>query len=357
MASYNVHRCVGVDRRRDPARIAAVIRSLQADVVALQEVDGWPIDRELLGDGLQAVPGLTIVKPDRSYGNVVLTRLPILDVRRLELTVRRREPRGALDVELDAGGVRLRVIATHLGLAPGERRAQVRRILDLAGGDDARVTVLLGDINEWFMAGRPLRWLHARFGRGAGGRTYPSRLPLLALDRIWVRPREALGAFRIHATDLSRRASDHLPISAEIRLAPDDRGRGAGSRPQASGFARRFEPHYVLGDTMRPDGERRGGERSDGGDAFMADPQDGPARISDDLAESLAEEFLLSATSGDTGDEAHDQSVPEEIGGPFVETTAGEEFADGFDGSNPADATAEPLPQAVGALAQKGPGG
>jgi hypothetical protein len=92
----------------------------------------------------------------------------------------------------------------------------------------------------------------------------------------------------------------------------------------------------------------RSSGRSDSGDAFFPDPEGGPARAPDDLAETLAEDFLASATTGnDVDDEVMNQVVPEEIGGPFIETTASEEFADGYDESNPEDAEVEGRPMAV----------
>ncbi len=109
----------------------------------------------------------------------------------------------------------------------------------------------------------------------------------------------------------------------------------------------------------RGDGDLDGGAerdlwlRSDSGDAFIADPGEGPLRISDDLAATLAEDFVRSVTSGDDADEeTREEVLPEEIGGPFLETSARTEFARGVDESNPADAEAEALPQAVGGLAQ-----
>src|SRR4029079_146454 len=98
------------------------------------------------------------------YGNAVLTRLPILTVRRVDLSVPGREPRGALDLELDAPGSVLRIIATHLGLAPTERRQQIRRILASLPKSRDDPVVLMGDLNEWFLWGRSLRWLRRHFG-------------------------------------------------------------------------------------------------------------------------------------------------------------------------------------------------
>ena len=93
--------------------------------------------------------------------------------------------------------------------------------------------------------------------------------------------------------------------------------------------------------------------RSDDGTAFMPDPESGPARIPDDLAESLAEDFLEAATRGEeVAEDVREQIVPEELGGPFLETSALEEFANDVDGANPADATSEPLPRPIAGLVQ-----
>jgi hypothetical protein len=87
--------------------------------------------------------------------------------------------------------------------------------------------------------------------------------------------------------------------------------------------------------------------RSDDGNAFIRDPSDGgPARTSDDLAENMAEDFVQAATSGeDASEDVLNEMVPEELGGPFIETSGEEEFAAGTDPSNPPDAEPEPLPR------------
>ncbi len=227
VASYNIHQCIGTDGLRRPLRVAEVLREIAADVIGLQEVDARPgvssdsVQMDFLAEelGLQAIAGPTVRRHDRTYGNALLTARPVLAVRQLELTVHRREPRGALDVDLDCGGEIVRVIVTHLGLRPGERRLQVRRLLAaLDQKSTARRVILCGDINEWFVMGRPLRWLDARLGRANILRTYPSFLPIFALDRVWVSPRESLMTVFAHRTLAARIASDHLPVVADIRL-------------------------------------------------------------------------------------------------------------------------------------------
>ena len=227
VASYNLHRCIGTDGRRDVERVARVIESLDADIIALQEVESrrasadGPMQVEVLAHlvGLTAVSGPTIERADGHFGNALLTRLPIRAVRKLDLTFRRREPRGAIDVDFDVGGTHVRVIATHLGLLPRERRHQVQRILETTADQREGVIVLLGDINEWLVAGRPLRWLHRRFGQCHAQRTFPAWFPIFALDRIWVHPKDALVCFDAKITSDARVASDHLPVRAELSFA------------------------------------------------------------------------------------------------------------------------------------------
>ncbi|MBK7861549.1 MAG: endonuclease/exonuclease/phosphatase family protein [Archangiaceae bacterium] len=223
VASYNVHGFVGNDGQRDVARVADVLRSLQADVVALQEVAFHP-DRDEPAELLSAVAGYRafsapVVRGDGyRHGNVVLTRLPILKSRRICLDFEQREPRTAIDMTLGTGARPLRVVATHLGLKPGERRFQVKLILHHVAEDEDSVTVLLGDFNEWFLVGRPLRWLHRRFGPSRSMRTWPASWPLFALDRVWVHPKAALARCSTLLSPLTRAASDHLPITAEVEV-------------------------------------------------------------------------------------------------------------------------------------------
>ena len=225
VASYNVHGCVGSDGLRDVARVARVIESLDADVIALQEVDLFPINGgqthevELLSHlvGLEGIAGPTREGKNGHYGNVLLTRLPIVAVRKLDCHGSIARAACGADVDLEAAGATVRVIATHLGLSPSERREQVRRILEVVSKDE-RLTILLGDINEWLVYGRPLRWLHARFGYCKAVRTFPARFPVFALDRIWVHPVSALDRFEARDTRESRTASDHLPVRAEVSL-------------------------------------------------------------------------------------------------------------------------------------------
>ena len=152
LATYNVHGCVGRDTRFDPTRTLGVLRELDADVIALQELQWDPGEaRHLLAEfgerlGYSALAGPTLMRSDGHYGNALLTRLAVRGLDRVDLSLPGREPRGALDASLDAGGTALRVVATHLGLRPSERRAQMRSLLSLIGERRAAPLVMMGEV-------------------------------------------------------------------------------------------------------------------------------------------------------------------------------------------------------------------
>jgi endonuclease/exonuclease/phosphatase family metal-dependent hydrolase len=224
IATYNIHACIGADGRFEPDRIIKVLQEIDADLFALQEVEHHRVAGLDLLDylaeqtGMTPIAGPTLMRETRDYGNAVLTRLSIKHVTRIDLSLPRREPRGAIDMILNHQGHRVRVIATHLGLKPWERRQQVRRLLELVESNVADISILLGDLNEWMLWGRPLRWLRRHFAPTPQPLTYPARYPLFSLDRIWVHPRVALVNVSRHNSALARTASDHLPLIGTINL-------------------------------------------------------------------------------------------------------------------------------------------
>ena len=222
LATYNIHAAIGMDGHFRPERIVQVLQEIGADVVALQEVEHrWVDDCDLLDylareTGCQAIAGPTLLRGERHYGNALLTALPVRSVDRVNLSCSGCEPRGALDVTLDWEGTSLQVVATHLGLGPKERRNQVRRILSQFQSGSPEISVLMGDLNEWFLWGRILRWLHAYFDPTPTQATFPARWPVFALDRLWVRPHHNLVTITVHNSPCAREASDHLPLTAII---------------------------------------------------------------------------------------------------------------------------------------------
>jgi endonuclease/exonuclease/phosphatase family metal-dependent hydrolase len=227
VGSYNVHGCVGLDRRYDVQRVAGVIRELGCDAVGLQEVDGRPgaqSDSMQLQD-LAAATGMTaiavsthtVTPPRFRKTNALLTRREVRSMRSYDLTCGSHEPRSALDVELLVEGRAVRVVVTHLGLGGHERRYQVKKLLTaLSDIPASQAVVLLGDFNEWLPVGRPLRWLHGALGGAPSGRSFPVWAPLLALDRIWSRPPGSVHTFEVHKSPTARVASDHYPVKAQL---------------------------------------------------------------------------------------------------------------------------------------------
>jgi endonuclease/exonuclease/phosphatase family metal-dependent hydrolase len=222
VATYNIHGAVGIDRRYTPERIARVIGELDADIVALQEIQSKS-DFDMLEflareNGYRAIAGPTMKVGDGGFGNGLLTRFPVTRADSITLDFEKREPRAAIDATIDIEGFALRVIATHLGLSPHERRTQVQALLAAVRTQPSTPTILLGDLNEWFLRARALQYLHAHFGEPTSRATYPSLFPMLALDRIWCSPAEMLQEMRAHRSATACRASDHLPLVAKLGL-------------------------------------------------------------------------------------------------------------------------------------------
>ena len=243
VVTYNVHKCQGLDRRVRPARIAAVLRELDADVIAMQEVVSVESDarRELhqarfIAEelGYHFCVGENRRHQGGAYGNVILTRLPIEEHCNYDITWRWQEPRGCLRADVRVGeGAVVHVFNAHLGTAFVERRHQGRKLVSDAVLRHPRLSgprVLLGDFNEWTrgLASRLLaeellspdlsRHLRRR-------RTYPGPLPFLHLDHVYHDPALELERLTLHRSLTALVASDHLPLVADFRLkglSPED---------------------------------------------------------------------------------------------------------------------------------------
>jgi len=230
IATYNIHTCIGVDRRYDPGRIATVLREIDADIACLQEVDARrgsdrPHDQwAYLGEvtGRRVIAGTGIRERLGRFGNAILTRFPVLSARAIDLSVSGYEPRCAIDADMLIGDRVLRVIATHFGLHAVERRLQANRLMAVLGeplAADRRVTnavLLMGDLNEWRGRSGAIRLLDRRLGPSAAARTFPSWLPMLALDRIYAEGPAVLRDVYVYRSPLARLASDHLPLVGSL---------------------------------------------------------------------------------------------------------------------------------------------
>jgi endonuclease/exonuclease/phosphatase family metal-dependent hydrolase len=226
IASYNVHKCVGTDGVFNPGRVAEVICEIDADLIALQEADGPVGNRHGLLDlrRLELATGLTpahVQEHGQSHGwhgNLILARKGMVrSVKQISLPG--LEPRGAMIVDIELKGALLRIIAAHLGLLRRSRSQQATALVE-ATLSVLRPTLLLGDLNEWRVKRRSsLLGLLPHFGPlHAVLPSFPSRFPVLALDRILSRPPDLISSIEVHQTPLARTASDHLPLKARLNL-------------------------------------------------------------------------------------------------------------------------------------------
>ncbi len=237
VASYNIHSCVGNDRQCNAERVLRVLREIQADVIALQEVGGSSLIEEMEQFrffekhlGMHSISASNLRWGRFEFGNALFTKGEILDSRLVDLTVHPFELRGAIDCVLKLNQVEVRIISTHLGLFPHERRQQISRLLEMLEEQPRPLTVLMGDFNIFGLERRSLRRIGAP-ERLPRLRTFPSRRPLMSLDRIWTIPNQRLHKIHVHRSALSRAASDHLPIVADIDLNDSLAERDTGNSP------------------------------------------------------------------------------------------------------------------------------
>jgi len=226
VASYNVHRWMGANgvSKPDPARASFVIAELDADIVALQEVLR-PFDEDdhlvELAESLRMHLAFVATRVHRrgEIGNAILSRWPITSVFSLDLTRGRLEKRSAVAAQFSGNHGPVSVVATHLALVDRTRAQQVRAILEhpqLQGP-----VVLLGDMNAWRRC-KATRRLDSELVGGAEvtwPRTFPAARPMLALDRVYGRGADVTSV-EAHSSPASRRASDHLPVVATVKLPP-----------------------------------------------------------------------------------------------------------------------------------------
>lgn len=237
VATYNIHKCRGFDRRTSPGRIIAVMQELQAEILCLQEVVDAPEGPRIFDQAREIARAF----PEHSwcfgsnralrgglYGNMTLTRFPIRSWRNHDLTHRKREERGVLQADIETGARHvLHVFNIHLGTSYTERRLQAARLLSVdvlgqEGLSDPRLIV--GDFNEW-TTGLTTRLLRGSFKtfRPQHGlrfpRTYPGMLPLLSLDHYYYEPPLELEEAQLWRSRKALIASDHLPLIADFRVS------------------------------------------------------------------------------------------------------------------------------------------
>ena len=220
VATYNIHRARGLDGQVSLNRIADVLRQIDADVVGVQEVYEAQAEHLARDLEMQFVTGVTVHRSDGAYGNAIFTRLPLQGVATFDLSVRTREARGGIRVDLALREQILHVFNVHLGLRGRERAEQVKWLVErhILWDDRTGPRVVIGDLNEWFPPGRVGRALRREFTSLRRRLTHPALLPLWALDRIYWDHAVRGESLRVHRSRLARVASDHLPLVASLRL-------------------------------------------------------------------------------------------------------------------------------------------
>jgi endonuclease/exonuclease/phosphatase family metal-dependent hydrolase len=239
IVTYNVHRCVGNDRRLDVGRVAAVLAALQPDIVALQELDVGRRRTNHVDQAHEIARRLEMTHhfhaalqvEEERYGDAILTCYPERLVKAGPLPgyprVRGLEPRGALWVEVDIGGRPLQILNTHLGLVPREQQVQAAALAGpawLEHPDCRWPTILLGDFNAtassvvYRTLTQRLQPARRLAKNKAPTSTFPSPLPVLRIDHVFVSPGIEVQAVTAPFDPLTRVASDHLPLVMDFDL-------------------------------------------------------------------------------------------------------------------------------------------
>lgn len=241
LLTYNVHRCVGTDRRLDVARVAAVIAEHEPDIVCLQELDVGRARTGHVDQAREIAERLSMTFrfhaamriEAEEYGDAILTALPERLVQAGALPtvrgIRGLEPRGAVWAAVEVGGVALNVVTTHLGLVPREQRLQAAALIgrDWLGRPDATgPTILAGDFNATSIT-RPYQTVVRRladaqrlFGQRPSLKTFPSAFPAIRIDHVFVSPHIVIRGLRVPFSPLVRVASDHLPLIVDFEIQP-----------------------------------------------------------------------------------------------------------------------------------------
>jgi endonuclease/exonuclease/phosphatase family metal-dependent hydrolase len=225
VASYNIRKAIGTDRKRSPERILSVLAEVGADIVCLQEAD------RRVGARQSAIPFEAIaqhspykpvpyeIRPGGMgwHGNAILVRreAEIIDHRPLALPV--LEPRGAVMADVAIDGQRVRIVGMHLDLSGLLRRKQARAVIEHVAACDGHLpAILMGDLNEWSLAGGCLKDFMRHFHFAATPPSFHASRPIARLDRIMTTPDLAVIDAGTHHSPLAMRASDHLPIWATV---------------------------------------------------------------------------------------------------------------------------------------------
>ncbi len=228
VASYNMRKAIGTDRRRMPERTLEVLCEIDADIVALQECDrrlgerAGVIPLHMLEERTpwRAVPIAMRAQSMGWHGNALLVRksADIGEHRRIELPA--LEPRGAVTADITTGGVELRVVGMHLDLSGLWRRKQAHAILTHVEGHATPLpSVLMGDLNEWTPRSGCLRDFGRNHRFAETGPSFHARHPVGRLDRIMVSDALRIVDAGVHSSAAARKASDHLPIWAMLEPA------------------------------------------------------------------------------------------------------------------------------------------